>query len=105
LHSKYLEISMPEQTVQNEPQAQTQPQGLTLQDLVLVAQIIQMSTSKGVFRAEDLLQVGSLYTRLIAFLESTGAISKTPPAPPEAPPEPAPVATNTKEKSNAKARR
>ena len=95
---------MPEQTVQNEPQAQTQPQGLTLQDLVLVAQIIQMSTSKGVFRAEDLLQVGSLYTRLVAFLESTGAISKTPPAP-EAPPEPAPVATNTKEKSNAKARR
>ena len=96
---------MPEQTA-NEPQAQTQPQGLTLQDLVLVAQIIQMSTSKGVFRAEDLLQVGSLYTRLVAFLESTGAISKTPP-PAEAPPapEPAPAATNTKEKSNAKARR
>ena len=95
---------MPEQTVQNEPQAQTQPQGLTLQDLVLVAQIIQMSTSKGVFRAEDLLQVGSLYTRLVAFLESTGAISKTP-APAEEAPAPAPVATNTKEKSNAKARR
>lgn len=97
---------MPEQTVQNEPQAQTQPQGLTLQDLVLVAQIIQMSTSRGVFRAEDLLQVGSLYTRLVAFLESTGAISKTPAPAEEAPaPAPAPVATNTKEKSNAKARR
>jgi len=96
---------MPEQTIQTEPQAQTQtqPQGLTLQDLVLVAQIIQMSTSKGVFRAEDLLQVGSLYTRLIAFLESTGAISKTAPA--EAAPAPAPAVTNTKEKSNAKARR
>lgn len=98
---------MPEQIVQTEPQAQTQPQGLTLQDLVLVAQIIQMSTGRGVFRAEDLLQVGSLYTRLIAFLESTGAISKTAPALAEAAPEPAPapVATNTKEKSNAKARR
>lgn len=94
---------MPEQTVQNEPQAQ--PQGLTLQDLVLVAQIIQMSSSRGVFRAEDLLQVGSLYTRLVAFLESTGAISKTPPAPPEAPPEPPPAVTNTKETKNAKARR
>jgi len=71
---------------------------------VLVAQIIQMSTSRGVFRAEDLLQVGSLYTRLVAFLESTGAISKTP-APAEEALAPAPVATNTKEKSNAKARR
>jgi hypothetical protein len=96
---------MPEQIVQTESQAQTQPQGLTLQDLVLVAQIIQMSTSKGVFRAEDLLQVGSLYTRLIAFLESTGAISKTAPAEAAPAPSPAPVATNTKEKSNAKARR
>ena len=102
---------MPEQTVQTEPQAQTQPQGLTLQDLVLVAQIIQMSTGRGVFRAEDLLQVGSLYTRLIAFLESTGAISKTPPstetapATKPAPVEEAPAAKTTKEKSNAKARR
>ena len=98
---------MPEQTVQTEPQAQTQPQGLTLQDLVLVAQIIQMSTGRGVFRAEDLLQVGSLYTRLIAFLESTGAISKTPPSTETAPApvEEAPAAKTTKEKSNAKARR
>lgn len=97
---------------QNTPQESS---GLTLQDLVLVAQIIQMSSAKGLFRAEDLFQIGSLYNRLIGFLESTGAISRNVPAegqPPAdaqstaAPEESAPAeATTAKEKKNAKARR
>lgn len=95
---------------QNTPQESS---GLTLQDLILVAQIIQLSSAKGIFRAEDLQPVGSLYTRLMAFLESAGAITRTTapesaPAPAEqpAPADAAPAeATTAKEKKNVKARR
>jgi len=53
---------------------------LTLQDLVLVAQIIQLGSQRGTFRAEELEQVGGLYTKLIAFLQATGALTPAPAA-------------------------
>lgn len=59
---------------------QTGPVGLTLQDLVLVAQIIQVNSQRGAFRAEELTAVGNLYTKLIAFLQQSGALA---PATPE----------------------
>lgn len=49
---------------------------LTIQDLVLVAQIIQLTSQRGAYRAEELANVGTLYNKLIAFLDSVGAISK-----------------------------
>ena len=55
---------------------QTAP-SLTLQDLVLVAQIIQISSQRGAFRAEELSDIGNLYTKLIAFLQATGALTPT----------------------------
>ena len=67
-----------EQPVQQQP-AQQAP-GLTLQDLVLVAQIIQLTSSRGTFKAEELTQVGSLYDKLVAFLQSTGALTPAPAA-------------------------
>ena len=60
-----------EQPVQQAP-------GLTLQDLVLVAQIIQLTSQRGAFKAEELTQVGGLYDKLVAFLQSTGAIAPAP---------------------------
>ena len=48
---------------------------LTLQDLVLVAQIIQLTSQRGAFKAEELESVGGLYNKLIAFLQSTGALA------------------------------
>ena len=60
-----------------EQPAQAAP-GLTLQDLVLVAQIIQLTSQRGAFKAEELEQVGGLYNKLVAFLQSTGAISPAP---------------------------
>lgn len=57
---------------------QTQVPGLSLQDLVFVAQLIQLTSQRGAYRAEELKQIGEFYDRLIAFLESTGAISRTP---------------------------
>jgi hypothetical protein len=61
--------SQPQQTAEAAP-------SLTLQDLILVAQIIQLTTQRGAYRAEELENVGALYNKLIAFLDSAGAISK-----------------------------
>ena len=62
------------------PAAETQPAApsLTLQDLVLVAQIIQLTSQRGAFKAEELADVGNLYNKLVVFLQSTGAIAPAP---------------------------
>ena len=70
------------------PQQEQQP-SLNLQDLILVAQIIQICSSRGAFKADELANVGNLYTKLVAFLQSTGALT------------PAPDATQTEENTNA----
>lgn len=63
------------ETADIQPSEQGQPApGLTLQDLILVAQIIQLTSQRGAYRAEELANVGILYNKLIAFLQSTGAI-------------------------------
>lgn len=69
--------STPEATEQQAP-------NLSLQDLLLVAQIIQVATQRGTFKAEELSNIGGLYDRLIAFLNATGAIKQ--PEQPEAAP-------------------
>ena len=65
------------QTAAPQTQAGQQPAGLSLTDLITVTQIIQLSSQRGAFRAEEMGQVGALYTKLVAFLQSTGAL--TPP--------------------------
>jgi hypothetical protein len=69
-----------QEQVVTEEQAQPAAPSLTLQDLVLVAQIIQLTTQRGAYRAEELEQVGGLYNKLVAFLQSTGALSPAPTA-------------------------
>lgn len=54
-------------------------EGLSLQDLITVAQLIQVTTQRGALRAEELAEVGLLYNKLVTFLESTGAISRNAP--------------------------
>ena len=56
-------------------QSVEQTPGLTLQDLVFVAQIIQLTSQRGAYKAEEMAQVGGLYNKLIAFLQSTGALT------------------------------
>lgn len=70
------------------PQQEQQP-SLNLQDLILVAQIIQICSSRGAFKADEMANVGNLYTKLVAFLQSTGALT------------PAADATQTEENTNA----
>jgi len=70
---KEKQVEAPAQA-QAEAEQQAAP-SLTLQDLVLVAQIIQLTSTRGTFRAEEMEQVGGLYNKLIAFLQSTGALA------------------------------
>jgi hypothetical protein len=60
------------------PAPQQESPSLTLQDLILVAQIIQVSSTRGAFKADELANVGELYNKLIAFLQSTGALTPAP---------------------------
>jgi hypothetical protein len=53
---------------------QSQTPGLSLQDLLTVVQLIQLCSQRGTFRADELEQVGALYNKLIAFLQSVGAL-------------------------------
>jgi len=71
---------MADQELQQEQAQQPAEQApsLTLQDLILVAQIIQLTSSRGAFKAEELADVGGLYNKLIAFLQSTGALTPAP---------------------------
>ena len=54
-----------------------QPVSLTLEDLLLVAQTIQICSARGAFKAEELAAVGGVYNRVVAFLEASGALQKT----------------------------
>lgn len=62
---------------------QPQAPNLTLQDLVMFAQIIQLSTQRGAFRAEELENVGTLYNKLIAFLQISGVLTPVAEADPQ----------------------
>lgn len=73
---------MSDTTNQTEP-TQT---GLTIQDLTLTLQVIQVATSRGAFKADELSAIGGLYDRIFKFLEQAGAIqTEQPAAAPEAP--------------------
>lgn len=84
-------------------QAETVQTGLTLQDLNLALQVIQVSSTRGAFKAEELATIGGLHDRIYKFLEASGAFVKAPspadtaPATPEVEPTaPAPKARKTK---------
>lgn len=47
---------------------------LSLQDLLLVAQTIQVVSQRGAFRAEEMSNIGALYDRIISFLTASGAL-------------------------------
>jgi len=71
---------MTDQTTEQavEAGADAQQTQLQLSDILLTAQVIQLASTRGAFRAEEFTQVGQLYDRLIAFLKASGAIQSTP---------------------------
>lgn len=59
---------------QTQPEAKAGP-ALGLADLAAMAQLIQITTSRGTWKAEELSPVGALYDKLVAFLEASGALT------------------------------
>lgn len=51
-----------------------QAPGLSLQDLLTVVQTIQVVSQRGAIKADEMELVGGVYTRLIAFLQASGAL-------------------------------
>jgi hypothetical protein len=63
-------------------QTETQAPSLSIQDLIQVVKIIQVTSQRGAIQANEMSQVGALYDRLFAFLEANGAVERAP-TPPE----------------------
>ena len=63
------------------------PQGvsLSLQDLVLMMNLIRATTERGAIRAEEMTEVGAVYNKLVQFLTESGAIQQSAPAEPATP--------------------
>lgn len=66
----------------NQPEASQQsnntPPNLQISDLVSVVQLISVVSQRGAIQPAEMTQVGGLYTRLVEFLESNGALTRTP---------------------------
>lgn len=63
----------------NQEQASDETQekpNLTLQDLTLMVQILQVGTTRGAWKADELSSVGGLYDRITAFLNAAGVTLK-----------------------------
>jgi hypothetical protein len=73
-----MEDNMTEATSTTTTEAPAAQTGLTVQDLTLVLQVIQVASSRGAFKADELTAVGGLYDRIFKFLESSGAITTKP---------------------------
>lgn len=61
----------------SEPQAESAP-NLTVSDLLLVLQTLQVVAQRGAIKAEEMTVVGGLHDRLYKFLDSQGAIAPPP---------------------------
>jgi len=57
---------MEEQTV--ETQEASVPESISLQDLQVLLQIVDLASSRGAFRGPELTQVGAIFDKLNAFL-------------------------------------
>jgi len=62
----FLPKEMEEQTV--ETQEANVPESISLQDLQVLLQIVDLASSRGAFRGPELTQVGAIFDKLNAFL-------------------------------------
>lgn len=65
---------------QETPAVEQQTVQLQLQDLLLAAQVIQLASQRGAIKAEEMEPIGGLYTRLVTFLQASGALNPAAPA-------------------------
>jgi hypothetical protein len=67
-------------------QAQPENPSLNLSDLVLVLNLMRAAAERGAIRIEEMAETGAVYSRLVKFLEASGAL-KAPAAETPAPQE------------------
>lgn len=48
---------------------------ISLSDLVLVLNLIRVTTERGAIKAEEMSAVGTVYDKLVKFLQASGALS------------------------------
>lgn len=65
-----MEIKMSNE-VQDSPTADSKST-ITLNDIAAVVQILNVCTTRAVWKSQELSSVGQLYDRLVAFLEGAG---------------------------------
>lgn len=58
-----------ENNVAEQPKTQDAPVSLSIADLQVMAQVIDLACQRGAFRAPELAQVGGVYDKLAAFLK------------------------------------
>ena len=68
--TKKVEETMEEQT--NEAQEAGVPEAISLQDLQVLLQIVDLASSRGAFRGPELTQVGAIFDKLNSFLTFIG---------------------------------
>ena len=79
-----------------ENQQATDNTNLTLADITLALQIIQVAAQRSAFKPEEFEEVGGCYNRILAFLEASGAIQRSEPAASEGTEAPAEAPAATK---------
>jgi hypothetical protein len=68
--TKKVEETMEEQI--NESQEAGVPEAISLQDLQVLLQIVDLASSRGAFRGPELTQVGAIFDKLNSFLTFIG---------------------------------
>ncbi len=61
------------------PKSEEVAPNLTIQDLISIAQLIELASSRAAYKPAEFVTVGTIYTKLIAFLQSAGAINQAAP--------------------------
>ena len=56
-------------TISSTPETPVERVGLTLQDLQAVVNVIQVCSTRGAFKAEELSGVGALFNKIVMFLD------------------------------------
>jgi len=87
-----MENSMSEEQTTEQAQTESAPApSLSLQDLIQVVRLIQLTAQRGAIQATEMATVGALHDRLVTFLEANGAVQRNPAPEAEAAAETAPA--------------
>jgi hypothetical protein len=67
--------------MEQETEAQSTPTdqpSISLQDLVLLLNLIRITADRGAIKADEMTAVGEVYQKLFSFLKASGAINNEP---------------------------